>query len=377
MIAKYYQDLTESVLLSIKSNEPCYVIGMCEYGKNLSFRYLSRYLHKNWQNKKEVFLLDLVGDYGMGRITLTNVVTNKCFDLQKSDMRTFLLENYSHKGIVVIINADENDVNNLQVIQSLINLRTLLGLDFTYIVYGYINVFNHIFLKEKLGEVITRRILKVLPLKDNDIDTMIKRQESLFSVRLTQSQKQKVRYFSGGNAGLIKTLVMQISEQKNWQEPDMDDEKLIWRISRLFFGLTEEQLSKFKNFKNFTSTNKDFKVLRDFGYLVFEKGQSKPFTPLCELFLSEKKIDNLNNLLTDSEAKILDKMLINKDKYISREELARLIWGPNFLNHYSDYALDKHISNLRKKLTQNQSEIQIKTLKGRGFLAAKNSGLIQ
>src|SRR3990167_9129427 len=198
---------------------------------------------------------------------------------------------------------------------------------------------------------------------------MIKRQESLFSVRLTQSQKEKVRYFSGGNAGLIKTLVMQISEQKNWQEPDMDDEKLIWRISRLFFGLTEEQLSKFKNFKNFTSTNKDFKVLRDFGYLVFEKGQSKPFTPLCELFLSEKKIDNLNNLLTDSEAKILDKMLINKDKYISREELARLIWGPNFLNHYSDYALDKHISNLRKKLTQNQSEIQIKTLKGRGFLA--------
>jgi|SRR3989344_2911483 len=77
------------------------------------------------------------------------------------------------------------------------------------------------------------------------------------------------------------------------------------------------------------------------------------------------KIDLLE-VLTKIEFQIY-KYLKSKQGVVTREELAQEIWGENYLHHYSDYALDKHISNLRSKLMQNELG-EIKSIKGVGFV---------
>ncbi|GAB4157047.1 MAG: hypothetical protein Fur003_0650 [Candidatus Dojkabacteria bacterium] len=72
--------------------------------------------------------------------------------------------------------------------------------------------------------------------------------------------------------------------------------------------------------------------------------------------------------LTRREYKVLEFLLHNKGKIVSRDSVARIIWGNNFQDKFSDWSLDQTISRLRKKIGDNgYSPRYLKTLRGRGF----------
>jgi len=72
---------------------------------------------------------------------------------------------------------------------------------------------------------------------------------------------------------------------------------------------------------------------------------------------------DLKLILTKTEGKIYDYLLNKLNNLVSRDEISKCIW--NDVNKYSDWAIDKHIANTRKKLPKMY---RLLSIKGRGFI---------
>lgn len=69
--------------------------------------------------------------------------------------------------------------------------------------------------------------------------------------------------------------------------------------------------------------------------------------------------------LTAQKADLLDLFLENKNEVVSREKIAEFLWQKEWRNKYSDMAIDKYISEIRKAI--GESVFAIQTVKGRGY----------
>jgi DNA-binding response OmpR family regulator len=84
----------------------------------------------------------------------------------------------------------------------------------------------------------------------------------------------------------------------------------------------------------------------------------------------------LNNLditsnFSKKERHILQKFLTNKNKILSREEVASAYWGDAAHEEYSDWAIDQLISRLRKKMNRaGLFQQRFRQPEGRGYLYA-------
>lgn len=106
----------------------------------------------------------------------------------------------------------------------------------------------------------------------------------------------------------------------------------------------------------------------------------KPFNPLFAEFLTKVKLspssqinnagarDSLVDDLTVKELGIFELLESNVGLVVSREALAQVLWGENWHDYYSDWALNKQISNLRKKMRTCGYLKEVKVLKTEGFM---------
>jgi DNA-binding winged helix-turn-helix (wHTH) protein len=106
---------------------------------------------------------------------------------------------------------------------------------------------------------------------------------------------------------------------------------------------------------------------------------SKDFmNPLFEYFIKtevlttiNKSNSNIRRFLNAKEVIIFNLLEQNINKEIQRDEIAKAIWGENWTEKYSDWALNKTISRLRFKMKQNELKLEIKTAKKSGFMLTK------
>lgn len=91
---------------------------------------------------------------------------------------------------------------------------------------------------------------------------------------------------------------------------------------------------------------------------------SKSIKYLKELGLLKPQKVEVNGKLTKTENKIFDLLNKNKGNLVSFDELAKEIWGENYFDKYSEYAITKHIENLKSKITENSIHSQ----RGHGYL---------
>ena len=77
--------------------------------------------------------------------------------------------------------------------------------------------------------------------------------------------------------------------------------------------------------------------------------------------------DNLINL-TPKEYSILELLLYNKNRVLSRLAIAEYVWGDNFDLFSMTNFVDVHIKNIRKKIDEFSTEKIIKTVRGIGFM---------
>jgi hypothetical protein len=99
------------------------------------------------------------------------------------------------------------------------------------------------------------------------------------------------------------------------------------------------------------------------------------FHPLFEYYLKNRfKLDQLikanktpKDYLTGQELKVFNLLLQNINSVVTRDEIAKVMWENEWNDKYSDWSIDKVISNIKKKLFEASDKRTIKTFKGEGF----------
>jgi SAM-dependent methyltransferase len=118
--------------------------------------------------------------------------------------------------------------------------------------------------------------------------------------------------------------------------------------------------------------------LRYRRYLLRKKnlGKSSPekYLICCANIAIEKKTYEIisnntptNAYLSESQFAVLSYLLSKSSRVVTREEIASVIWKENANIQYSDWAISKIISRLRKILKKYNSSLKITTLKSRGY----------
>ena len=82
-----------------------------------------------------------------------------------------------------------------------------------------------------------------------------------------------------------------------------------------------------------------------------------------EAFINNKLLN-----LTHKEYSILELLLYNKNRVLSRLAIAEYVWGDNFDLFTMTNFVDVHIKNIRKKIDEFSNEKIIKTVRGIGFM---------
>ena len=91
---------------------------------------------------------------------------------------------------------------------------------------------------------------------------------------------------------------------------------------------------------------------------------SKSIRYLKELGLLKPQKVEVINKLTKTESKIFGLLVNQRGNLVSFDEIAKTIWGENYFDKYSEYAITKHIENLKNKITENSIHSQ----RGHGYL---------
>lgn len=86
-----------------------------------------------------------------------------------------------------------------------------------------------------------------------------------------------------------------------------------------------------------------------------------------EAFINSKSLN-----LTPKEYSILELLLYNKNRVLSRLAIAEYVWGDNFDLFSMTNFVDVHIKNIRKKIDELSDEKLIKTVRGIGFMIEEN-----
>ena len=109
--------------------------------------------------------------------------------------------------------------------------------------------------------------------------------------------------------------------------------------------------------------------LKDYGYI---DEQGKCFSNVLKQYIDKEKgvvdIDIvLAKMLTVSEKRVFVLLKKQLGNICSREEIAEVVWGKNWFERFSDWALDQIMSQLRRKLVKGERYGQLITKRGEGY----------
>ncbi len=213
--------------------------------------------------------------------------------------------------------------------------------------------------------------------------------EKKFSITFPQDLIHEIAQKCGGIVWIIKEACRQFCKTKDaknlfshgemqvklgilWQEFELWEKKILEKIIKKesHFSLEEKSVIKY-----LLQTNTIYKknnnycfsapILEDF----VRKQAARKLT--IELIDGQRIAVNgvvMNNYFSKREKRLLILLIDNKEKIIPREQAAKTVWGDNYHQFYTDWALDQFIRRLRIKLSSLGFEGNfIKTIKNHGF----------
>ncbi len=212
--------------------------------------------------------------------------------------------------------------------------------------------------------------------------------------RIPQKVKNKIFLIANGHPGFMRSLNNIYQEKKkisilNNIKKISKHPSIIAREDKFWNKLNEEYKNILIKYKNNPKAPINPQYLYKTGILKKKNGL---FSKLLEYYLdkkvtkSEKQkktsgiyidtktkttfIDNkkLKQELTENEFKILLYLYKSRGNIVSKDEIAEILWKNKGIEKYSDWAIDKTISRLRKKFGDSARNPRfIETIKGRGL----------
>ena len=217
--------------------------------------------------------------------------------------------------------------------------------------------------------LITRVLDYKKPLEKDACLKLIQRYEEKYELSLTDEQKEKIFELAAGHIGMTKNLILEIKLNPDLDfsiENLMESESIKGWLFELTEDLHKELLEVLIGIREDAEISK---VLRKCGYFN-EKGEV--FSPLFQKYLEknlEKKFstESFENKLTDQEIKAYQLLKNSNAKIVSRDDIAKAIWAEEWLEKYSDWAIDQLIHSLRDKIDAAEITSKITTLRGKGY----------
>jgi hypothetical protein len=101
-----------------------------------------------------------------------------------------------------------------------------------------------------------------------------------------------------------------------------------------------------------------------------KKGLTKLMSKRNDKHSNNKKQNyaQIKTYLTGQELIVMEVLLKDEGKVVKKEKLAKTVWGEDWADEYSQWALDKMISRLRKKLQKHNYEKVLKSVRGKGVV---------
>lgn len=372
-----------------------------------------RYLYKTVVQKSLVFLKPREKDIDwletINSEYKTNIVLQDAFIIFESIKD--LVTQFSEHGYNLILILDH--LPRIKSIGSTIfnNLKVLRNINKEQIALFFIaniNLYNLITPEEmgNLYALVNFKKIYIPPLAEQYSNNVIEEFEHLYNVTVPTKLKANFHILSGGNIWYLKTLTKIYSEIGDSIFLEKLDEAQLHRINHeqemksvnentwnKLCEIDQNQLLQYLQTKNAENLN-DF--LLNTGVLRKEGNKLVFFSPLFQLYLESLSINlsentlrepqskqtyvnkdtrevyisgkQINSEFTRAEFSVISLLIEKQNKVISRDDVAKAMWGEDFYDSYSDYAIDRNISRIRKKLQDNASAPRyLHTIKGIGF----------
>lgn len=207
------------------------------------------------------------------------------------------------------------------------------------------------------------------------IDLMAKE----WKMKIDSNIRQQCYEYCGGYLFLVKHVLRQIRQDKDKSFQDcISDESFQWRVKQIWEELPDAHQRVLIEKTRLNTDSSKSEELAEFGFYN-QKGELFPFlSDWIEVMINKsliltrqkiifKGIDITNNF-SRRERRVLELLVDNKDKCVTRDQLGEIYWQEEWKEKYSDWAIDKVISRLRQKIEQEMMPLQILTLRGRGYV---------
>ncbi|OGK18985.1 hypothetical protein A3D80_03645 [Candidatus Roizmanbacteria bacterium RIFCSPHIGHO2_02_FULL_40_13b] len=158
------------------------------------------------------------------------------------------------------------------------------------------------------------------------------------------------------------------------------DERILLQTEEIVASLKEverETLYKILSDKNIDAdTRKEARYIWNVG-IVKEKGRGlELFSPLFCEYIQGKVIEGKKNgelFLTKKENMLFNLLIKYEDQICERDVIIEIVWHEFEEIGVSDWAVDRLVARLRKKLYLSKSEYKIITIRTRGFMMGKKN----
>lgn len=247
-----------------------------------------------------------------------------------------------NQGKEVVFVVDEIDHLSLQDYSKFVKLlftKTKLNQRRIHTIINICNreKFENLIAKNPFLFSLSNHVENIKPISDELLDTYIQKKAKVFNVQIDKTDVKTLKKYTGGILFLTKELIRHYPHEGNINAKL----KIIW-----------DRLS---------SSNKQ--LLLKMGLKIFSN-------KLSVLELDTKKLQD--KYFSERELKIFQYFTKNNGVLTDKESVAKLVWGKDYYDYYSDWAIDQIISRLRRNMIKcNIDSDNLKTVKGKGYLWKK------
>ena len=227
------------------------------------------------------------------------------------------------------------------------------------------------------------RTMYIRPLEETDSDIIAQSLEKRYGLKIGSDMKKKLIELSGGHVQYLNICLIALHEyhitSSSAKSSSLSviehDERIALQSDELFSRLTDSEqktlLSVIRG-ELLTSKNNDLP-----SYLLktgMVKAVNRKYTVFSQflrdhiLNIDHTRSENKELYFTNKEHALFSMLKKNMGNICDRDAIIHNVWPEYSESGISDWAIDRLVARVRKKLKRMNSEFSIKTIRTRGFM---------
>ena len=276
------------------------------------------------------------------------------------------------RKVIIIMYLGYKVTLESNVLEILFRLRNMHGSQLEMVIFtsaGFLLQIDN--RSSSFYKLLTSNLHVIAPYTPQDSLSVVAFYEHHYDHKISSKLRAEIVRFSGGSPGLLKGLYQLACGGEIDIENCLQDARLHWRLANIVEELPtdyQESLSKIAVGREPTKSTQSW--LRQFRYLTSD---NHVFSPLLERYLQQGYAAGDSSSLSPElqfspkAYKAYQHLYTHLGELINRGALAQAIWGESWEDKYSDWALDKVMSELRKNLAGHPEFGDLVTKRGAGY----------